>query len=608
MSRSPLRPLSALLAASLCSACPLAAQSAEPLLTDYSAGTRAFPLIYRPYLAHHIPEPDLRNAADLALAVGDGTLRLTLDQVIAAVVENNLSVAAARYYPRIAQTELLRARSGASPRGVDATVVPSGVFAAAEGGSILGTAGGGGGGSSNPGGITGSAGRVSIRPSGVFDPTVSLALSMDRTSSPLNTEVVAGIPYVNTKTTAFSAGYVQAFSTGTSFTASYGFQRQGSNQLHLLFNPDFTPGFTATLSQQLLNGFGKAVNLALIKVAENEQKIERESFRQQATAALVAAQNAYWDLAAAQEGVRAAQQALDAAEELVAENQVEVRIGTMAPLDVASAQSQAAAARRDLVTAQTAVANAELQLKALIFKTQEEPFASARIAIADAFPDPAGARIPTIDDATATAKRNRPDLAIAQGNIKSQEDVLPFIRNALLPNVNAFVLVTTVGLYNVFGTSFTEAIHFRYPEYAFGVTVSFPIRNRQAQADDIRSRLELRQARDTLVRSQSQVEVDVQNALIAVRDSTAQVAAADAALRFEREKLDAEQKKRTAGLSTDYNIILVQRDLLAAQLAAVQARDTYAKARVSLDQAMGITLETCHVRLNDVLQGVAPKP
>ena len=110
------------------------------------------------------------------------------------------------------------------------------------------------------------------------------------------------------------------------------------------------------------------------------------------------------------------------------------------------------------------------------------------------------------------------------------------------------------------------------------------------------------------MRSQSQVEVDVQNALIAVRDSTAQVAAADAALRLEREKVDAEQKKRTAGLSTDYNIILVQRDLLAAQLAAVQARDTYAKARVSLDQAMGITLETCHVRLNDVLQGVARKP
>jgi outer membrane protein TolC len=608
MNRPPLSPALGLLAACLLGSCPLAAQSAEPLVTDYSTGARSFPFLYRPYQARSIPEPDLRNAPDLTLTVEDGTMRLTLDQAIAAVVENNLSLAAARYYSRIAQTDLLRAHSGASPRGVDVSAIPSGVFADAEGGSILGTAGGGGGGSSNPGGITGSAGRVSVRPAGLFDPTVSLAFSMDRTSSPLNTEVIAGVPYVTTRTTAFSAGYVQAFSTGTSIAASYGFQRQGSSQLHLLFNPDFTPGFTATLSQQLLNGFGKAVNLALVKVAENEQKIERESFRRQATTTLVAAQNAYWDLAAAQEGVRAAQQALDAAQVLVDESEVQVRIGTMAPLDVASAQSQAAAARRDLVTAQTAAANAELQLKAQLFKTLDEPFASARIEIADPFPEPAGVAIPAFDDAAATAKRNRPDIAVAEGNIKSQEDVMPFIRNAMLPNVNAFFLVTTVGLYNVFGTSFSEAIHFRYPEYAFGVTVSFPLRNRQAQADDIRSRLELRQAKDTLVRSQSQVEVDVQNALIAVRNSTAQVKAAGEALRLEREKLDAEEKKRTAGLSTDYNVILVQRDLLAAQLAEVQARDTYAKARVSLDQATGVTLEHCNVRLDDVLKGVAPKP
>ena len=586
---------------------PLLAQPLSPSKTDFSVGNSSFPFFYRPYIAHSIAGPNLRNAPDLTLTVNDGILRLSLDQVIAAVAENNLAVAAARYYPRIAQTDLLRARSGASPRGVDASVVPSGVFAGAEGGSILGTAGGGGGGSSNPGGITGSAGRVAVRPSGLFDPSVSFAFSMDRTSSPLNTVVVAGIPSVSTRTAAFSAGYVQAFATGTSVTVSYGFQRQASNQLHLLFDPDFTPGFTATISQQCLNGFGKAVNLALVKVAGNEQKIERESFRQQSIAALATAQNAYWDLAAAQENVAAAKQASDAAQELVRESEVQVRVGTMAALDAASALSQAAAARRDLVAAQAAAEKAELQLKALISKTLEEPFASAHIQLADPLPEPAGAPVLSFEEAAATAKANRPDLAIAQGNIKSQEDVMPFLRNALLPNVNVFFLATTVGLYNVFGTSFTEAIHFRYPEFAFGATISFPIRNRQAQADDVRSHLELRQAKDTLVRSQSQVEVDVQNALIAVRNSTAQVAAADTTVRLERDKLDAEQKKLTAGLSTNYNVILVQRDLLAAQLAAVQARDTYAKARVSLDQAMGTTLESCNLRLDDLLQGVVPK-
>lgn len=570
---------------------------------DYSKAANVFPHIYQPYIPRMVPRQDLDNVDKTGLEVHDGKLRLTMAQLVALVVDNNLAVASARYYPSIAQVELLRARSGNSPRGVDVSTIPSGVFAGAEGGSILGTAGGSGGGSSNPGGITGSAGAVNIRPSGVFDPSLRFSFSVDHTSSPLNTEVVAGLPSVTTGTGAFSVSYVQAFPTGTSFTVSYGVQRQGSTQRHLLFDPAFTPGFTATVSQQLVNGFGFAVNKALIYVAENEQKIERESFRQQVMAALVTAQNAYWDLVAAQGAVRSAQEAVTVAEQLERENRKQLEIGTMAPLDVASAQSQVASSRRDLIVAQTNEQIAELQLKSMISRSLSEPFASAPIETADPLPDPDEASIPPLEDATALAMENRPEISIAQGNMKSQMDALPFIRNALLPNVNVFALLTTVGLYDVLGTAMVDAIHFRYPEVAFGVSISFPIRNRQAQADEVRSRLELKQAQDTLVRSKSQVEVDVQNAVIALKQSKAQVAAAHEALVLEQRKLEAEQIKLASGLSTSYNVILVQRDLFAAELAEVQARNAFAKARVTLAQATGSVLESSHVTLEEALRG-----
>jgi outer membrane protein len=584
--------------------CCAAARSADFALPDYSRPVKSFPSIFKPYEPRRIPLAAFRNSDHAPLSIEDGKLRLSLAQLVAAVVENNLAIASARYFPAIAQTELLRARSGASPRGVDASEIPSGVFSGAEGGSILGSAGGGsGGGSSNPGGISGAAGRVSIRPSGLFDPTVSINVSKDRTASPLNSLVVAGVSSVTTSTVAFSANYVQAFSTGTSVTLSYGLQRQGSTQLHLLFDPAITPGFTATVSQQLLNGFGFDVNRALIKVAQNEQKIERESFRQQVTTALVAAENAYWDLLAAQQAVRAAQQARAAALKLEEDNRKQFLAGTMANLDVITAESQVAASERDLIVAQTAVQNAELQLKGMLSQNLDEPLASATIEIADTFPEAGETPIPTQEHAVATAMANRPDLAVAEGNIKSQQDVLPFIRNALLPNFNVFGLVTTVGLYDVFGTSFVEAIHFRYPEVAFGLTVTFPVRNRQAQADDVRSRLVLRQSKDTLVRSKSQVEVDVQNALIAVRQAKAQMAAAREAVRLERAKLDAEEKKLANGLSTSYNLILAQRDLFTAELADAQAGDAFAKAGIALNQATGVTLETSHISLDEALRG-----
>ena len=592
--RSSPGPFAALVAAVL-----ITAADAQTL-PDYTIAVRSFPRIQQPYMQPRIGGPNLANTTPLS--VQDGKLHLTMEQLVSLVVENNLNVASARYYPSIAQTDLLRARSGNSPRGVDASQIPSGVFSGAVGGSILGTAGGGGGGSSNPGGITGSAGRVSIRPAGLYDPSLSLSFSMDHTASPLNTVVVAGIPSVTTTTAAFSVNYVQAFSTGTSFTVSYGMQRQSSTQLHLLYDPAFTPGFTATVSQQMLNGFGFAVNRALIKVAENEQKIEQESFRQQVLTALVNAQNTYWDLVAAREAAVSAEKAVAVAQELEKENRRQFEIGTMARLDVVGAESQVAASQRDLIVAQTSVQNLELQLKGMISRNLEEPLASATIET-DPLPNPDGYPTPDVEASKAIAMQNRPDISIAEGNIKSQVDALPFIRNALLPNFNVFALVTTVGLYNVFGTSFVDAIHFKYPEVAFGVTISFPMRNRQAQADEVRSTLTLKQARDTLVRSKSQVDVDVENALIALNQSKAQVGAAKQAVRLEQQKLDAEQKKLTLGLSTSYNVILVQRDLFTAELAETQARNAFAKARVALSQAQGSTLEDNHVTLDEALRG-----
>jgi outer membrane protein TolC len=146
-------------------------------------------------------------------------------------------------------------------------------------------------------------------------------------------------------------------------------------------------------------------------------------------------------------------------------------------------------------------------------------------------------------------------------------------------------------------------VHFRYPQYAVGVSITFPLHNRQAQADDVRARMELDQSKDELVRTQSQIEVDVQNALIAARQSKAQVAAARETTNLERQKFDAEQVKLQAGVSTSYNVVLVQRDLFSAQLAEVQALEAYAKARVTMDQATGVTLERNRVDLDDALRG-----
>ncbi len=587
---------------------PSPAPMAVPAVPDYSKAVPVFPRVWAPYRNRTVAPGALANAPDDVLEVHDGKVRLSMAQVVALVVHNNLTVAGTRYYLPEAKTDLLRAYSGASPRGVDQATVPSGVFAGAEGGSILGTAGGSGGGASNAGGITGAASSVRVSPSGTFDPTFGVSFSVDRTSSPLNTLVVAGIPHVTTNTEAATFSYTQAFPSGTSISASYGVQRQGSSQLHLLYNPAYTPGFTATVSQQLLNGFGFKVNRALIKVARNEQGVERQSFKQALIAGIAGAQSAYWDLISAQESVRSAEQAVNVSQELFNNNRRAFQAGVMANLDVINAQSQLASSQRDLIIAQTNLQYAELNLKSMISENLDEPLASATIETADTFPDAESEQIPALAPSVAIAEKNRPEIAISQGNIKSEQDVLPFLKNALEPTVNTFFLINTAGLYNVFGTSFYDNVTFKYPQWATGLTISFPARNRQAQADDIRTRLELQQMQDTSVRAQSQVEIDVQNALIALRQGKEQVRAAHEATLLEEQQSQSEQKKLAAGLSTSYNVILVERDLFAARLAEVQARDNYAKAKVNLDQVMGMTLDTNRIDLDEAIRGIVKAP
>ena len=123
-------------------------------------------------------------------------------------------------------------------------------------------------------------------------------------------------------------------------------------------------------------------------------------------------------------------------QQLFNNNQRAFQAGVMASLDVVNAQAQVAASQRDLIIAQTNLQYAELNLKSMISKNLDEPLASAAIETTDGFPDAGKRPVPGLLRRSPSAQKNRPEISIAQGNIKSEQDVLPFLKNALLPNVN----------------------------------------------------------------------------------------------------------------------------------------------------------------------------
>lgn len=578
---------------------PVWAQQSTGVKPDYSKNPEWFPRIYKPYQAQKIPEVQLTNSGDFPQRIRDGKLRMSLYQLKTAVKENSLDIMASINSARYAQTDMLRVKGGGAPRGGAGVQIPSSLFAGALGAGVEGFGGLGGFGSA--GGITGGARQVRASPRGSYDPSFALGFSIDRTSSPLKTVVVSGLPEVTTESIALQTRYSQAFTSGSSISVSFNNMRQKSTQRFLLYNPYFVSQFSVIITQQLLNGFGYDVGRRFLEVAKNENIIMQENVRLQSNTSLAQAQNHYWNLVAARENVRVAEQSLDVARRLFEDNKRREEIGIVSTLDVVTAESEMAARERDAVSAQTALLLREVDLKNAIAKDIKDILGSVQIEPTDELPEPNDGDIPKLDDAVAVALSSRPEVRQAEANILSQEVAVRYAENLLKPSLLIFAMFNSSGLYGnriqdetsmILRGGLSEAMRqvwtWSYPDYAVGFSFSINIRNRAAEADSYRAKLEKRQSETALQRMRNNITVEVRKAIIGLAQSKAQVEAARKAVELSGAALAAEEARLQEGVSIPYDVIRRQRDYRSAQFAEVQARSNYAKALVERDRALGI--------------------
>jgi outer membrane protein TolC len=368
------------------------------------------------------------------------------------------------------------------------------------------------------------------------------------------------------------------------------------------------------VNQPLLNGLGRLYNERFIIVARNNTKVAEDVFRLQVITTVVAVENAYWDLAALQEIVKVDEKALAVSQQLLNDNQVRLEVGTMSPLDVTSAESEVAGRIRDLTVASTNVQIQEATLKNMLVKRFGTALDSARIVLLDPMPQPNPADIPDMELALANALEARPELRQAEINLQNQNVSDRFTEEALRPSFSVFGLYAGSGLQgtnaqassgmaDAFGQSFNGA----YPEYSGGFSLNIPIRNRTAQADNLRSQLEKNQLLISQQQLRNTVSMEVRKAIIGLVQGKAQVEAAHKAALLARDLWEGEKSKLEAGASTSYQVILLERDYISAQQAEVAAMVTYAKAIVEMDRARGVTLERSGIEYSDALNGKVSK-
>jgi outer membrane protein TolC len=566
---------------------------------DYGKNPEWFPKIHKPYVQQVVPAPDLSNSPSLSGALVNGALALSLEQLKRVVRENNLDILIARNNTFYSQTDSLRARGGGAPRGAPGVSIPSSLFSGAIGAGVGSTGGLGNLGSA--GGITGGARQVTTNPRGSFDPSLLVGFSIDRTNSPLNTIRVSGLPETTTSSTVLQTRYSQAFTTGTTISASFNNMRQSSTQRFLLYNPAFVSTFSFTITHQFLSG-GGAVNRRFIEVTKKQAEIEQQIYRSQINTTLALAEATYWDVVAARENVRVAEQSLEVARQLYEDNKVREEFGKISSLEVVTAEAEMAARQRDLINAQAALQMREVDLKNIVSKDMDV-LGDAKIQVIDALPEPRDSDVPRVEDALSIAIRNRPEVRQAEMNMQVQDIAIRYDANLLKPSLVVFAMFNSSGLYgdrtvdNGDGTitvlpgggiqAWRRVFAWDYPEWAVGFSLSINLRNRSPQADNYRAKLEQMQTETSLQRTKNSISLEVRKSIVGLIQNRSQVEAARKAVALTRELASAEQARMIEGVSTPYEVIRRQRDLRAAEFAEVQARSNYAKALVELGRATG---------------------
>jgi outer membrane protein len=609
----------------------------------------AFPNLLAPYEAPTVSAPPISNSQLLLSLMREGKLFLSVDNAIALTLENNLDIAVARFQIPFGQADLLRAQGGGAIRGVNGAFQSSALFSGAVGAG-LSSAGGGtttsAGGAGFSGGGAKNAGSTSC-----CDPFAGVSFGWDRATTPLGTTVLTGVPFVTQQTTSYTPFYAQGFLTGTNVVVGMTGFRQATTALTAVFNPEVPTTMFLTVNQPLLNGYGYRANAVFIRQAKNDMKIADSTFRQQVITTVSQVLTLYYTLLSDKEQVRVAQQAVAYAQKLLSDNKKQVEIGTLAPIEVVRAESEVATDEQNLVVAQTTYKQDQERLKTALSKRVDTELAAVDIEATDKLPEPQEADIPLLADALKIATKNRPEIEQAELNLRNQEYTIKAVRNRLLPSLNVFASYFPNGLSGnagilgscptstVFyggecytpgqtypppvqpiprplvgvqsagiGQSLTQVLHGNYPDYSFGVNLSFPIRNRQAQADAARAMLEDRELRSMEQRQVNLVEQDVRNAEIAVTQAKAQIEASRKATRLAQETLDAEQKKFKLGESTVFFVIQAQRDLVTAEGNEAKALAAYAQALTTFEQATATILDKHNIQIADAKDGQVHRP
>src|SRR5262245_8897675 len=448
-----------------------------------------------------------------------------------------------------------------------------------------------------------------------FDPTIHISANGQR-SSTQSTSQLNGATSLVQLTQNYDVGIGQTLMTGTSYGVDLIMNRASTNNAFAVYNPSWVGQIRYSVTQHLLQNWGRLPSDHLIRVAQNNQKISSSQFDQQLMDLVSQVQNAYWDYVFSIEDINVKQQSLNLATKTLDDSKQEVEIGTLAPSDLIRAETQVATTEDALVVSSYTSQQGEDVLKKIITSRSDPGLFLTKLTPVEALRRPSSTDVVPIAEAIQIALENRPELKQAQLAMQNADIDTQFTRNQLLPVLDVTAsyaqnglggvqrLKSTLGGNTVVGTvpggisdAFGKLFGFDFNTYSFGFNVLIPLTNKAGRADHDRAVGAKLLATSQVDAVAQQIALEVRNAMSQVEMNRAHIESAKKARDLAQQSADAEQQKFELGVSTLYFVLQDQTNLSIAETNEIQAMVSYTKALVALDRAMGLTLLHNHIEV-----------
>jgi outer membrane protein len=444
---------------------------------------------------------------------------------------------------------------------------------------------------------------------GIYDLLLSASAHAEDAKSPTTSQLQAS----ESNLQRLNFGATQLFPTGGEVTVGWNNSRSENNNPFSRLNPAYNSSVIFGLKQPLLRDFGRIATERQILIAQNRSQASSQEFERQVTTAVQDVINAYWNLVGARQQLVVARESLSLARELHDRNKIQVDVGTMAPLELV--QSEAAIAEREegIITAQSAVGDAEDQLRRLLNLPQGEIWGAEIRPVTD----PTIQHQPIdVEAAIQTALAERPELRTQQLDIEQARIETEYARNQERPTLDLNVGYDFSGVGGnviqrdddgqITGTipgNYADALDqvtgLDFHGWTFDLTFGLPLQNRAARTARAIADLDLARAQTAMEDARSGVITEVRQAARRVETAAKQIEAAKASRVFQERNLEAERKRYENGLSTSFQITQIQEDLTQARSREVNAVVNYRTALAEFQRTIGGLLDEESIELAD---------